>query len=47
MKPDTTTNNHARTLVLLAGFTVVYEPAAAVRHSHNYTFGEAFRRFFD
>jgi rhamnosyltransferase len=33
--------------VLLAGFTVVYEPAAAVRHSHNYTLGEAFRRFFD
>jgi len=33
--------------VLLAGFTVVYEPAAVVRHSHNYTLGEAFRRFFD
>jgi len=33
--------------VLLAGFSVVYEPEAAVRHSHNYTFGEAFRRFFD
>ncbi len=33
--------------VLLAGFTVVYEPAAAVRHSHNYTLGGAFRRFFD
>ena len=33
--------------VLLAGFSVLYEPAAAVRHSHNYTLGEAFRRFFD
>jgi rhamnosyltransferase len=33
--------------VLLAGFTVVYEPAAVVRHSHDYTLGEAFRRFFD
>ena len=33
--------------VLLAGFTLVYEPAAVVRHSHNYTLGEAFRRFFD
>jgi rhamnosyltransferase len=33
--------------VLLAGFTVVYEPAAAVRHSHNYTLAGAFRRFFD
>jgi rhamnosyltransferase len=33
--------------VLLAGFNVVYEPAAAVRHSHNYTLAEAFRRFFD
>src|SRR4029077_9647890 len=33
--------------VLLAGFVVVYEPAAAVRHSHDYTLGAAFRRFFD
>jgi rhamnosyltransferase len=33
--------------ILLDGFTVAYEPAAAVRHSHNYTLGAAFRRFFD
>lgn len=33
--------------VLLDGFTVAYEPTAAVRHSHNYTLGAAFRRFFD
>jgi rhamnosyltransferase len=33
--------------VLLAGFSIAYEPAAAVRHSHNYTFMQAFRRFFD
>jgi rhamnosyltransferase len=32
---------------LLAGYTLVYEPAAAVRHSHDYTFTQAFRRFFD
>jgi rhamnosyltransferase len=33
--------------VLLEGFTIVYEPEAAVRHSHNYTLRAAFRRFFD
>ena len=33
--------------VLLAGGLLVYEPAAAVRHSHPYTIGTAFRRFFD
>jgi rhamnosyltransferase len=33
--------------VLLAGYTLVYEPRAAVRHSHPYTVGQAFRRFFD
>lgn len=33
--------------VLLAGFSVRYEPCAAVRHSHVYTVGAAFRRFFD
>jgi rhamnosyltransferase len=33
--------------VLLEGFAIVYEPAAAVRHSHNYTLGSAFQRFFD
>jgi GT2 family glycosyltransferase len=33
--------------VLLEGFTIVYEPEAAVRHSHNYTLTGAFRRFFD
>jgi rhamnosyltransferase len=33
--------------VLLEGFAVVYEPTAAVGHSHNYTLLGAFRRFFD
>lgn len=33
--------------VLLAGYTIAYEPEAAVRHSHNYTLSSAFRRFFD
>ena len=33
--------------VLRAGFTLVYEPSAAVRHSHAYTIASAFRRFFD
>ncbi|HWH44027.1 MAG TPA: glycosyltransferase [Thermoleophilaceae bacterium] len=33
--------------VLLAGHVIAYEPAAAVRHSHRYTIGAAFRRFFD
>lgn len=33
--------------VLLAGRALVYEPAAAVRHSHTYSLADAFRRFFD
>ena len=33
--------------VLLAGYSVAYEPEAAVRHSHDYTLAAAFRRFFD
>ena len=33
--------------VLHAGLTLVYEPRAAVRHSHPYTIASAFRRFFD
>ena len=33
--------------VLLAGKTLVYEPRAAVFHSHAYTVASAFRRFFD
>jgi len=33
--------------VLRAGFSLVYEPRAAVRHSHAYTIRSAFRRFFD
>lgn len=32
---------------LLAGWTIAYEPQAAVRHSHAYTLSSAFRRFFD
>jgi rhamnosyltransferase len=33
--------------VLRAGMALVYEPRAAVRHSHAYTIRSAFRRFFD
>jgi glycosyltransferase involved in cell wall biosynthesis len=33
--------------VLLSGLAIVYEPRAVVRHSHAYTVGSAFRRFFD
>jgi rhamnosyltransferase len=33
--------------VLLEGDRLVYEPAAAVRHSHPYTLTAAFKRFFD
>jgi rhamnosyltransferase len=33
--------------VLLAGHSIVYEPRAAVRHSHAYTIFTAFRRFFE
>ena len=33
--------------MLLAGHTIVYEPSAAVRHSHAYTVRAAFRRFYD
>jgi rhamnosyltransferase len=32
---------------LLDGWAIVYEPQAAVRHSHAYTLSSAFRRFFD
>ena len=33
--------------VLIAGWRLAYEPHAVVRHSHPYTIGAAFRRFFD
>jgi rhamnosyltransferase len=33
--------------VLREGYALVYEPRAAVRHSHAYTIRTAFRRFFD
>jgi glycosyltransferase involved in cell wall biosynthesis len=33
--------------VLRDGLALVYEPRAAVRHSHRYTIRSAFRRFFD
>ena len=33
--------------VLRAGHALVYEPGAAVRHSHAYTVATAFQRFFD
>ena len=33
--------------VLRAGYELVYEPEAAVHHSHRYSVTDAFRRFFD
>ena len=33
--------------VLLDGWSIVYEPRAAVRHSHAYTIRSAFKRFFE
>ncbi|HEY5999912.1 MAG TPA: glycosyltransferase [bacterium] len=33
--------------LLAAGFRVVYRPSSAVLHSHNYTLGSVFRRYFD
>jgi rhamnosyltransferase len=33
--------------VLRAGYDLVYEPGAAVHHSHHYSLAGAFRRFFD
>jgi rhamnosyltransferase len=33
--------------VLLAGAGIRYEPEAVVRHSHTYTIGTAFKRFFE
>jgi rhamnosyltransferase len=33
--------------VLRAGYALVYEPRAAVHHSHTYSLAGAFRRFFD
>ncbi len=33
--------------VLMAGYAVAYQPLSRVRHSHNYTLGVCFRRYFD
>jgi rhamnosyltransferase len=33
--------------VLLAGYSIAYEPQAVVKHSHTYSVAGAFRRFFD
>jgi rhamnosyltransferase len=33
--------------MLRAGYEIVYEPSAAVHHSHHYSVSGAFRRFFD
>jgi rhamnosyltransferase len=33
--------------LLAAGFGVVYRPSSVVLHSHNYTLGVVFRRYFD
>jgi rhamnosyltransferase len=33
--------------VLLAGYKIIYDPEAAVYHSHNYSLKTVFRRYFD
>lgn len=33
--------------LLKAGYAVVYQPASVVIHSHRYTLGDVFRRYFD
>ncbi len=33
--------------LLLAGWAIVYQPASVVVHSHRYSLGTAFRRYFD
>lgn len=33
--------------LILAGYTIVYQPASVVVHSHRYSLGTAFRRYFD
>ena len=33
--------------VLLAGYAIVYAPSSVVTHSHNYTWSQAVRRYFD
>lgn len=33
--------------LLNAGYTVVYAPDSVVIHSHNYTLGNVFKRYFD
>jgi rhamnosyltransferase len=38
---------HAAARLIQAGGTVVYEPSAEVRHSHNYTAWQEFTRYFD
>lgn len=38
---------HAAARLIQGGGTVVYEPAAQVQHSHNYSAIEEFRRYFD
>jgi rhamnosyltransferase len=35
------------TRVLLAGYEIAYVPEAVVRHSHDYTLGDALKRYFD
>lgn len=33
--------------LILAGYAVVYQPASVIVHSHRYSLGTAFRRYFD
>ena len=33
--------------VIMAGYAIVYQPSSVVVHSHRYSFGTAFRRYFD
>jgi rhamnosyltransferase len=38
---------HAAARIIQAGATVIYEPEAQVRHSHNYSAWQEFSRYFD
>ncbi|AFM12479.1 glycosyltransferase family 2 protein [Turneriella parva] len=38
---------HAAARIIQAGATVIYEPEAEVRHSHNYSAWQEFTRYFD
>lgn len=42
-----TEDTYAGARMLMSGYKIAYTAEAMVYHSHNYTFGEEFRRYFD